>query len=203
MELSVYVLSVYETWCSILPDTNYLDPSNINSIPQTNILGYFKNKLESLALIWTRIARISSGKHTNQISANNSTTLCFSKITRYSILFDHKLKSLFIFWEIIDANTNKLVLWEKLVFTPISICVWTLILKRVRTGLVFVLRLYTILGFQYWALSRPRTQTFKIRLENKSRVRTLLRQNLIQIYESRSKRRYESAQNEKWGCRNR
>ena len=45
MEFSVYVytaMSDYETRCSILPDTNYLEPSNINSIPQTNILGYLK-----------------------------------------------------------------------------------------------------------------------------------------------------------------
>ena len=49
------------------------------------------------------------------------------------------------------------------------------------TGLVFVLRLNTILGFEYWASTRPRLQTFKIRLENKSWVGTLIRQNLLPI----------------------
>ena len=54
-----------------------------------------------------------------------------------------------------------------------------MIFKRVPTGLVFVLRLNTILGFQYRASTRPRLQTFKTQLENESRVSTPIRQNLM------------------------
>ena len=57
-----------------------------------------------------------------------------------------------------------------------------MIFKQVRTGLVIVLRLNTISGFQYWASTRPRTQTFKSRLKNESRVGTLLCRNLLSIY---------------------
>ena len=53
------------------------------------------------------------------------------------------------------------------------------IFERVRTRLEFMLRLNTILGFQYQASTQPRTQTFKIHFENKSRVKTPLGQNLM------------------------
>ena len=53
-----------------------------------------------------------------------------------------------------------------------------MIFKQVQTGLVFVLQLNTILGFQYRASTPTRLQTFKIRIENESRVDTPLRRNL-------------------------
>ena len=59
---------------------------------------------------------------------------------------------------------------------------FTIIFERVRTGLVFMLHLNKILGFQHWARTRPTTQTFKIPLENESWVGTLLRQNLLSTY---------------------
>ena len=55
--------------------------------------------------------------------------------------------------------------------------VWTLIFEQVRTRFVFVLP--TILGFQDRISTRPRTQTFKIRLEKESWVGTPLCQNLL------------------------
>ena len=54
-----------------------------------------------------------------------------------------------------------------------------MILEQLGTGLVFVLRLNTILGFQYRGSTQPRLQTFKIRLENESRVGTPIRRNLL------------------------
>ena len=42
-----------------------------------------------------------------------------------------------------------------------------------------MLRLNTILGFKYQALTQPKSQSFKIRLENESRVGPLIRRNLI------------------------
>ena len=51
--------------------------------------------------------------------------------------------------------------------------------ERVRTGLVFVLRLNTILGFQYRASTQPRLQTFKICLKNEYRVGTPICRNLL------------------------
>ena len=54
-----------------------------------------------------------------------------------------------------------------------------MVFQRFQTGLVFVLRLNTIFGFKYRALTRPRLQAFKIRLENESRVGTPIRQNLV------------------------
>ena len=56
--------------------------------------------------------------------------------------------------------------------------VWTMIFEWVQTGLIFVFRLNTILGFQYLASTRPRLRTFKIRLENEYRVGTPIRRNL-------------------------
>ena len=56
-----------------------------------------------------------------------------------------------------------------------------MIFERVQTGLVLVLRLNTILGFQYRASTRPSLQTFKTRLENESRVGTPIRQNLVNL----------------------
>ena len=53
------------------------------------------------------------------------------------------------------------------------------IFERVRTGLVFMLRLNTILGFQYRASTRLRLQTFKTRLVNESREGTPIRRNLF------------------------
>ena len=60
-----------------------------------------------------------------------------------------------------------------------------MVFEQVRTGLVFVLRLNTILGFQYRALTRLRLQTFKTRLENESRVGTPIRRNLFGVKEKR------------------
>ena len=56
---------------------------------------------------------------------------------------------------------------------------WRMIFERVQTGLVFVLRLNTILGFQCRASTRPRLQTFKIHLEKESWVATPIRRNLV------------------------
>ena len=69
---------------------------------------------------------------------------------------------------IVDTNTKKLAFQEKKVITRVSICVWTMIFEPVPTGLVFVFRQYTILGFQYLALTRLGLQTFKTQLENES-----------------------------------
>ena len=55
-----------------------------------------------------------------------------------------------------------------------------LVFDHFRTGLVFVLCENTILGFQNRASTRLMAQTFKIRLDNQSRVGTPLRQNLIE-----------------------
>ena len=41
-----------------------------------------------------------------------------------------------------------------------------IIFERVQTGLVIVLRLITILGFQNQASTQPKIHTFKIRLES-------------------------------------
>ena len=46
----------------------------------------------------------------------------------------------------------------------------------------FVLRLNTILGFQYRASTRLRLQVFKTQFENESRVGTPIRQNLVFTY---------------------
>ena len=56
-----------------------------------------------------------------------------------------------------------------------------MIFERFGTGLVFVLWLNTILGFQYQASTLPRLQTFKTRLENESQIGTPICQNLIII----------------------
>ena len=66
--------------------------------------------------------------------------------------------------------------WLIFIIIWISIRVWMMIFKQVWTRLVIVLRLIRILGFQNQA--SPRIQTFKIRLENKSRGGTPLHQNL-------------------------
>ena len=50
--------------------------------------------------------------------------------------------------------------------------------ERVWTGLVFMLLLNTILGFQYRASTWLRLQTFKTQLENESRIGTPIRRNL-------------------------
>ena len=63
--------------------------------------------------------------------------------------------------------------------TRISIRVLTLVFDHFRTGLVFVLRVNIILGFQNQASTRLRAQTFKIRLNNESRVGTPLCRNLV------------------------
>ena len=57
-----------------------------------------------------------------------------------------------------------------------------MIFARVQTGLLFVLRLNTILGFQYRASTQLRLQTFKIRLENETRVGTPICRNLKIIH---------------------
>ena len=67
----------------------------------------------------------------------------------------------------------------KKVITRISIRVWAMIFEQLQTGLVFVIRLNTILGFRYRASTRPRQQTFMIWLENESRVGTPIRRNLV------------------------
>ena len=54
-----------------------------------------------------------------------------------------------------------------------------MIFERIRNRLLFVLQLKTILGFQYQASTQLRLQTFKTRLENESRVGTLIRRNLL------------------------
>ena len=53
-----------------------------------------------------------------------------------------------------------------------------MIFEPVRTGLVLVFRLNTILGFPYRALTQPSLHTFKIRLENEYRVGTPIGCNL-------------------------
>ena len=53
-----------------------------------------------------------------------------------------------------------------------------MIFEPVRTGLVLVFRLNTILGFPYRASTQPSLHTFKIRLENEYRVGTPIRCNL-------------------------
>ena len=48
-----------------------------------------------------------------------------------------------------------------MVVMQVNIRVWTIVIERVRTRLVFVLRLNTIFGFQYRASTRSRLQTLK------------------------------------------
>ena len=60
-----------------------------------------------------------------------------------------------------------------------GLCVWTMVFEQFWTRLVFVLWLNTIFGFKYRASTWPRLQAFKIRLKNKSRVGTPIRQNLL------------------------
>ena len=69
-------------------------------------------------------------------------------------------------------NLTRVIFELELSNSAFTICASTLadIFEQFRTGLVFVLRLNTILGFRYRAWIRPRTQTYKIRLENESRV---------------------------------
>ena len=67
----------------------------------------------------------------------------------------------------------------KMVTTLSSIRVWTVIFERFLIGLVFVLCLNTIFGFHYRASTRPRSQTFQIRLENESPDGTPLHRNLL------------------------
>ena len=92
----------------------------------------------------------------NQISANNSTPLCYLKKTWYSAIIRVRISSR------IGGNNSTRVIFE-----------------RVRTGLVIVLGLTTILGFKYRASTQLRLQTFKTRLENESRVSTPIRRNLV------------------------
>ena len=59
------------------------------------------------------------------------------------------------------------------------LCVLTLVFNHFWTVLVFVLHLNTILGFQNRPSTQLRAQTFKIRLDNKSRFGTPLHRNLV------------------------
>ena len=79
-----------------------------------NSLDHFISSLTRFYLNY--LPSVSYLIHWGQISANNSTPLCYSKKTWYSA--------------IIRAKSG-------------------IIIERVRTGLVIVLRLNTILGFQY------------------------------------------------------
>ena len=85
-----------------------------------------------------------------QISANNSTPLCYSKKTRYSGIIRGRISRWMNQYSYMNGNIQ-----------ASSNC-----------SCIFVLRLNTILSFQYRASTRPWTHIFKIRLENKSRVGT-------------------------------
>ena len=63
-----------------------------------------------------------------------------------------------------------------------SVLVCLVIFERFPSGLVFVLQLNMILGFQYQASTRLRSQNLMICLENESRVGTPIRRNLKQTY---------------------
>ena len=137
------------------------------------------------------------GRHSmadEQISANKTTPLRYSKITRYSGIIPGRIScrsggnnSTQIIFELELLNLAFkfgfhnlcFMISRVIVIIRFSIRVWTVIFELVPTGLVFVLPLSTILGFHYRASTRPRTQTFKIRLEIESRVGTPLRQNLL------------------------
>ena len=49
------------------------------------------------------------------------------------------------------------------------------------TGLVFVVRVNTILGYLYWPSTRLRSQNFDNGLQNESRVDTPIRRNLVLV----------------------
>ena len=108
--------------------------------------------------------------------------LKFRRITRPRFATQKKLGIRLLFGYKYRAELgvmNKLAFWEKIVITLISIRVWTTIFERLRTGLIFVVRLNTILGFRYRASTGLRSQTFKTQLENESRVGTPIRRNLV------------------------
>ena len=82
----------------------------------------------------------------------------------------------FIIW-ILDTHTVRYS--DESNFKVFGIQIVIVQYERVPTGLVFVLRLNTTLGFQYRASNRLRLQTFKTGLENESRVGTPICQNLV------------------------
>ena len=101
-----------------------------------------------------------------QISANNSTLLRYLKKTLnnrvlFGVEYYHSSTSIY------RRSGNK------------SRPVLTLVFDHFQTGLVFVLCVNTILEFQNQASTRLRAQTFKISLDNESRVGTPLRRNLL------------------------
>ena len=106
------------------------------------------------------------------------------------IIFDSNLT-----WDQQYSNRNfkiwllqfVLCIWPiKQVFMRISICVWTMIFERVRTGLLIMLRLITIFWIQNQASTWPRIQTFNFRLEPESRVGTPIHRNLLVIKPARN-----------------
>ena len=95
--------------------------------------------------------------------------------------YEYQAESGVITWLKLYLNRNfkiQLCISGKKVITRFSIRVRTMIFEWVQIGLVFVLRLNTILGFQYQALTQPRLQTFKAGLKNESRVGTPICRNL-------------------------
>ena len=80
--------------------------------------------------------------------------------------------------QILANNWTPLRYWEKTRYLAIT---RVRVFEPFRTGLVFVLRLNTIFGFKYRASTQPRLLAYKIRLENESRVGTLLRRNFLEI----------------------
>ena len=97
-----------------------------------------------------------------RILANNSTPLCYLKKLAIRGQISRRIGGYNSTWVIFDSELSNLALTIRAIF------------KWVQSGLVFVLRLNRILGFQYKVSTRPRTQTFKIRLENESRIGTPL-----------------------------
>ena len=62
------------------------------------------------------------------------------------------------------------------------ICVLTLEFDHFWTGLVFILRVNTIVGFQNWASTWLRAQTFDIHLDGECRIGTPICRYLLIIY---------------------
>ena len=104
--------------------------------------------------------------------------LCYSKSTCYSGInrgqISRRIGGYNSTWVILDSVLSNLGLKirAKFHYLPQEAFTLTVILERLRTGLVFVLRLITIFGFHHRTSTQPRSQTFKIRLKNESWVGT-------------------------------
>ena len=103
---------------------------------------------------------------TNQISVNNSTRYCYSKITQKSGIILGQ-----IFRQIRGSDSTPLIFES-------PHCVRMVVFGQLRAGLVIVVRVITIFSYKYWGLTRLRPQNFDILLKNEPQVGTPICRNL-------------------------